>query len=339
MRIRVNQLDQSLRKKLAAIYFISGDEPLQLGESADAVRKYARQAGFVTREVFDADARFDWNQFIDATLSLSLFGEKRILDLRLVSGKPGVEGAKALLAYIDDPPSDSVLLITSVKIASSAQKASWFQALDKSGVIVQVWPLEGGQLINWLKSRMAGKGLRTDADGLALLASRLEGNLLAAAQEIDKIFILQGAGNISAETIAKLVSDNARYDVFKLMDAVLQGDAARASTILFSLAKEGIAPPIVLWGLMKETRQLGQMAFQKEKGQSLEKIMRDYKVWEKRKPMVFKAVERLSSGNLQRILKYGAHVDRIIKGVEKGDPWDGLLTVCMKMCCLEMVTS
>lgn len=329
-------MEHALQQNLAAVYFISGDEPLQLGESADAVRKIAKQAGYSTREVFDVDARFNWNRFLQATKSLSLFGDQRVLDLRLWSGKPGNEGAKALISYTQDPPDDSVLLISSPKVAASVQKAKWFQALDHRGVIVQVWPLEGRQLIDWLKRRMIKKGLRSDAKGIALLASRVEGNLLAAAQEIDKIYILHGAGSIDAETIAELVADNSRFDVFKLMDSVLQGDVARTSKILFSLYKEGMAPPVVLWGLMKETRLLIQMTFQKEKGRSLESIMRENKIWEKRKPLMFKALERLSSDDLQRILKQGAQTDRIIKGIDKGDSWDALLTVCTGLCGTQM---
>ncbi len=337
MRIAPNQLGRVLKENLAPVYFVSGNEPLQLGESADKIRKFAGRAGYSTREVFDVDKGFNWNQFQYASESLSLFDDKRILDLRLPSAKPGSEGAKALVSYVQNPPDDSILLVTAGKVAASSQKSKWFQALDKHGVVVQVWPLEGKPLREWLKQRMARRGLSTDEGGLSHLASRVEGNLLAAAQEIEKIYVLHGAGNIEGETLAELVADSARFDVFKLMDTVLRGDALRASRILFSLKREGIAPPIVLWGLMKETRLLVQMSFKKDQGQTLSQIIREYKVWEKRKPLVINALERLKTHELKTILKQGAGSDRIMKGIDQGDSWDALLTVCMGLCGLNRV--
>ena len=336
MRIAPNQLERVLKENLAPVYFVSGDEPLQLGEAADKIRKFAGRAGYTTREVFDVETGFNWNQFQYACDSISLFEDKRILDLRLFSAKPGNEGAKVLVSYVRNPPDDSILLVTAGKVLVSAQKSKWFQALDKHGVIVQVWPLEGKQLREWLKQRMARRGLSTDERGLSHLASRVEGNLLAAAQEIEKIYILHGAGNIEGETLFGLVADSARFDVFKLMDTVLRGDALRASRILFSLKQEGIAPPIVLWGLMKETRLLVQMSFKKDQGQSLSQILQEQKVWAKRKPLVSRALERLSTDELKRILIQGAQSDRIMKGIEKGDSWKALLTVCMGLCGLNM---
>ncbi len=336
MRIRLNQLEGRLKDNLASVYFVSGDEPLQVGESADTIRTFASKAGYTTREVFQVEKGFNWNHFDYATDSLSLFGDKRILDLRLPSAKPGNDGAKALLKYAENPPDDSILLVTAGKVAASSQKSKWFQALDKNGVILQVWPLEGKQLREWLKQRMMRRGLQTDEVGLVYLASRVEGNLLAAAQEIEKIFILHGAGNIAGGTLAELVANSARFDVFKLMDTVLHGDAVRASKILFNLKQEGIAPPIILWGLMKETRLLVKMSVKKNQGQSLSHIIREHNVWEKRKPLVIRALGRLRTQELKRILKQGAQSDRIMKGIDKGDSWDALLTVCMGLCGLNM---
>lgn len=336
MRIAPNQLERVLKGNLAPVYFVSGDEPLQLGESADKIRKFASRAGYTTREIFDVKTGFNWNQFQYASDSLSLFGDKRILDLRLPSAKPGNEGAKALVSYVQNPPDDSILLVTAGKVAASSQKSKWFKALDKHGVIVQVWPLERVQLREWLKQRMTRRGLRTDEVGLSHLALRVEGNLLAAAQEIEKIYILHGAGDIDGETLVGLVADSARFDVFKLMDTVLRGDGLRASKILFSLKQEGIAPPIVLWGLMKETRLLIQMSLNKDQGHSFSEIIREYKVWEKRKPLVNSALERLNTHGLKRILIQGAQSDRIMKCIDKGDSWDALLTVCMGLCGLNL---
>ncbi len=193
MRIRPEQLNAALQKGLAPVYFISGDEPLQLGEMADAVRKAARQAGFETREIFSADTGFEWNELAVSADSLSIFADKKIIDLRLPSGTPGTEGSKALITYCERLPEDTLLLITAGKLASASLKTRWFQALDKAGCVIQVWPLEGQDLIRWLQQRMQSRGLQAEAEGLRTLAARIEGNLLAAAQEIEKLYVLYGA--------------------------------------------------------------------------------------------------------------------------------------------------
>ena len=192
MRIKPEQLSAALQKGLMPVYFISGDEPLQLGEMADAVRKTARKAGFENREIISAETGFEWNQLALLADSLSIFADKKIIDLRLPSGTPGTDGAKALIAYCDRLPEDTLLLITAGKLASGASKSRWLEALDKVGIVIQVWPLEGQDLIRWLQQRMQQRGLNAETDGLRILASRIEGNLLAAAQEIEKLYVLYG---------------------------------------------------------------------------------------------------------------------------------------------------
>lgn len=332
MNLQANRLAQSLARKLSPIYLITGDEPLQLGEAADAVRKSAKDAGFTHRELFEINPGVKWDRFSQATESLSLFGEKKILDLRLYSGKPGQDGAKVLTAYTQQPTDDTIVLIISPKLSATARKAKWVQAIGRQGIVVQVWPLEGKRLTDWLRQRMLKLGLRPDSEGLAVLADRVEGNMLAAAQEIDKLFILQGPGPVKAESIIGLVSNNARYDVYKLMDAVLQGKPERASKILFSLEREGASPSIVLWGLMKESRLLLQMSFKQKKGHEFQDILHDHNVWESRKTLVVQALARLRYNRLQQILQFGAHTDRIIKGLEEGEPWNGMLTITMALC-------
>lgn len=186
MRLKPEQVRTALQQGLVPIYFISGDEPLQLGEMADAVRAAARAAGYDSREVLIVDAAFSWNEFTESANSLSIFADKKIIDLRLPTAAPGADGSKALIAYCERLPEDTLLLITAAKLAGASLKARWFQALDKAGCVIQVWPLEGQDLIRWLQQRMQRRGLLAETEGIKILASRIEGNLLAAAQEIEK---------------------------------------------------------------------------------------------------------------------------------------------------------
>lgn len=329
MRIRPEQLNAALQKGLAPVYLVSGDEPLQLGEMADAVRKAARQAGFETREVFSADTGFEWNELTVSADSLSIFADKKIIDLRLPSGTPGTEGSKALVAYCERLPEDTLLLITAGKLASASLKTRWFEALDKAGCVIQVWPLEGQDLIRWLQQRMQNRGLQAEAEGLRTLASRVEGNLLAAAQEIEKLYVLYGAGHLSNQQILDVVADSSRFDVFKLMDGVLAASVNRVFRILSGLQAEGIAAPVVLWALTREARLLSKIKQALSQGQNRELVFKNNQVWDKRKQLVSEALGRLNDSDLNRILVLSAKADRQIKGQQQGDPWETLLAVCL----------
>ncbi len=329
MRIRPEQLNAALQKGLAPVYLVSGDEPLQLGEMADAVRKAARQAGFETREVFSADTGFEWNELTVSADSLSIFADKKIIDLRLPSGTPGTEGSKALVAYCERLPEDTLLLITAGKLASASLKTRWFEALDKAGCVVQVWPLEGQDLIRWLQQRMQNRGLQAETEGLRTLAARVEGNLLAAAQEIEKLYVLYGAGNLSNQQILDVVADSSRFDVFKLMDSVLAASVNRVFRVLSGLQAEGIAAPVVLWALTREARLLSKIKLALSQGQNRELVFKNNQVWDKRKQLVSEAISRLNDSDLNRILVLSAKADRQIKGQQQGDPWETLLAVCL----------
>lgn len=327
MKLRADQLKKRLTKGLAPVYLVSGDEPLQLGEAADAIRAAANQAGYTHREVFDVGAGFDWNTVLQAVDSPSLFADRRILDLHLESGSPGRDGAKALLTIAEHPPNDVIVLISTGKLAAGAQKTRWFHALDRQGVVILVWPLQGGQLLQWLEHRLQCKGIQTDPAGVRMLATRVEGNLLAAAQEIEKLYVLQGPGTVDARTIAEVVTDSARFDVFDLVDNALQGHLVSTDRMLGRIRAEGVAPAIVLWALTREIRTLEQIAFGKSNGTPLDTSMRQTNVWEKRKPLIARVIKRLSLTEISRLLVQCAQTDRIIKGLSQGDPWTALLLV------------
>ncbi len=323
MRLKADQLKAALKNKLLPVYLLSGDEPLQLAEAADEIRRAARQAGYI-REVLSIETGSEWPQLRQQSESLSIFADKTLLDVRLAAGKVGVEGSKALIGYCQQLPGDTLLLISSDKLDSSAQKSQWFQAIDKCGAVVQVWPLQGAELIDWLQRRAAGKGMKLDGEAVKILAGRVEGNLLAAAQEIEKLYILHGATTIHRNSVDELVADNARFDVFKLTDALLQGKLNRAVKILHGLQAEDVAAPVILWALSREIRLL--MAIQQVGHQPA--IYKKYQSFDRRKPLIDEALSRLRPADLQRLLRLCTDIDQQIKGERAGDCWETIFSLC-----------
>jgi DNA polymerase-3 subunit delta len=331
MRLRIDQLDEHLKHGLAPIYLLTGDEPLQLGEAADAIRKQARAEGYSGRDILDADKGFDWNELGAEANSLSLFAERRILDLRLASAAIGKAGSQALVEYAERPPADTLLLITSPKLDRSQQSSKWVKTLDQAGVILQVWPIEGPRLQPWIEKRLRQQGLIPEPEVVPMLAERVEGNLLAASQEIDKLLLLNGPGVISPAQLTEAVADSARFDVFGLVDDALLGKPARVVRMLSGLKSEGVAPAVVLWALAREIRQLASMAFDMEKGSSADQAMASHRVWNQRKAIVRQGLTRLRRRRWQQLLALCARTDRTIKGQDKGDPWEQLRTITLTM--------
>ena len=322
MKVRPDQLQRQMKSGLEAIYFISGDEPLQVMESADSIRAEARRCGFTEREVMEVDAQFDWNLLLDAANSLSLFAEKRILELRLPTGKPGKAGSQVLQQYAERPADDTVLIISSGKLEGSAKNTKWFKTLDSKGVIIQCWPVNPDQLPGWISQRLQSKGIVAESEALRLLADRVEGNMLAAAQEVDKLFLLHGAGKLSFEQIAAAVADSARYNIYDLVDSALAGDVCKTSRIISGLKSEGVEPVLMLWALSREIRVITKIA---EDNVSADAAMAQLRVWENRKPLIRKALSRHRAPRWKLFLKRCAKIDKVIKGVEVGRPWDELL--------------
>jgi len=321
MRLNASDLEAHLKRQLLPLYLLTGDEPLQLGEAADRLRRHARDQGYASREVFEVDNRFDWGDFLTAANSLSLFAERRVLDLRIPAGTPGQEGSKALVAYAERPAEDTLLLITLPKLDKPQQGSKWLKALETVGAMVQVWPVEPAQLPAWIDRRMRAKGLQPTREAVLLLADRVEGNLLAAAQEIDKLVLLHSGDPLDATALEQAVADSARYDVFKLVDAALEGKTARVLRILGGLKGEGAAEPIVLWALVREIRTLAAIAGDLERGVPLQRALNRPGLWEKRKPLLGQGARRLSLRRWQRLLQLCARADRAIKGRENADPW------------------
>lgn len=330
MRVKVEQLRPALQKSLAAVYFITGEEPLQLGEAADDVRAAAKKTGYTTREVIDIDNGNEWYKLTSEADSLSIFSEKKLIDLRFPSGKPGIEGSKVLLAYCRDLPVDTVLLLTAGKLETSSLKSQWFQALDREGVIVQVWPLQGSELLSWLQRRAERKGMQLEQDALKSLATRIEGNLLAAAQEIEKLYILHGQNRISKAMVEDEVADSSRFDVFNFSDSLLQGNLNRSIKILHGLQAEGVAAQIVVWAISREARVLINIITALKQGRPRDQVFKDNQIWDKRKPVVQHALTRLKIDGLQKILQMSAVADQQSKGQLAGDCWDSLFNICLE---------
>ena len=333
MKLKLDQLAGHLKGGLSPIYLLSGDEPLQLGEALDAIRAKARASGFDSRELFSVDgAAFDWGEFVTSADSFSLFGDKRFLDLRL-SAKPDKEGSEALLRYAENPMSDAVLVVTLPKLSQTEQKAKWFTALEARGVFIQSWPLEGEQLIGWLDRRMGQKNMLADRSSLAILAARVEGNLLAAAQEVEKLHIQYGSVRIDDDMMRRVVADSARYDVYDLAEAAMMGQLPRAYRILSALRVEGVAAPVVLWALVRDVRIAEMVKSLVEQGTALEMALSNQKerLFDKRRVAIARAVTRLSARQISRALVQCAMTDRVIKGAEIGDAWDALLEVVIRL--------
>ena len=327
MKVYADQLGNQLRGGLSRSYVISGDEPLQRMEAADSIRQAGKSAGYLHREIFDVHTGFDWGQFREAYAAYSLFGEPRILDLRL-TGKPDKAGAEALIGYAEQPAEDAILLVTAPKLSAADQKTRWFQALDRLGVVIQVWPLEDEKLLRWLDRRLNDRGLLADRSGLLLLAARIEGNLLAGAQEIEKLHILYGTGQLTDEQILKSVADSARYDVFDLAEQVLRGHLVKAARVLSGLRGEGIAAPVVLWALTRELRLLNTLRTAIDGGLSAETAFNQQRLWDSRKATLGRALQRLDLSAIRRAFQLSAQADRVMKGQLPGHEWDALLRLC-----------
>ncbi len=331
MRLRPEQLAGQLRQRLSPVYLLSGDEPLQLQEAADAVRAAARAQGFSERQVLHVESGFDWSTLAAEADALSLFAERKIIDLRIPSAKPGDKGSKALVDYTARPPEDNLLLITTGKLEREQQNSKWFKAIDSCGVVVQVWPLDLNALQGWIQQRLAARGLTATPEAVALLAERVEGNLLAAAQEVEKLAMLHGSGQLDVEAIRGAVADSSRYDVFELADAALGGDAARCARILDGLHGEGEEPVLILWALVREIRALAQLGAAQAEGASLDALFSQQRIWDKRKPLFRAALGRHPPRRWQQLLCRAARADRVCKGMEPGNPWDELLQLALLM--------
>ena len=320
MQLRPEQLESHLQQTLARCYLVSGEEPLIIQECADALRQAARRAGCTEREVITIDSAGDWQQLHQRAGAMSLFAEQKLIELRLPSGKPGTEGSKALQEYLA-MDSDDILLIIAGKIDKQSQRAKWYTGLDNAGVVIPVWPIRRDELPRWLEQRLKNAGLQTEREALSLIADRVEGNLLAAVQEVEKLKLLAEDRTITVETVLASVADNARYNSFGLADTALAGDSAAALRTLRGLEAEATAPPVVLWSLARDVRLLAQLDSDTRAGQPLGQAMNQRGVWRNRSGLVQAALKRQDQRGILRLQALVFEVDAAVKGFNKQDPW------------------
>ena len=316
MPLNPNQWSKALAAdRLDAVYLLAGDELLVL-EAADALRAQARRLGYGEREVLEVGQHFDWNDLARAAAGMSLFASRRLIDLRLPTGRPGIEGAKAIGAFCADPPPDVTLLVTAMEW-SNKHDGAWSKKLDTSGTMVVFNAPRAHEWASWIGARLASRGLSATPDAVALLAERVEGNLLAAAQEVDKLAVLHGEGRVDAAEMENLVADSARYDVFKLTDAAFTGDGARALRILAGLRSEGDELLALMGWLVNQL----QLALRLANATDLAAQFRTERLWQAREQLFRQALRRAPREHWLQCLARASRIDRMVKGREQGDPW------------------
>jgi len=324
MKLYPDKLEAHLRSKLAAVYLLYGDEPLQIMEYGDQIRIQAQNAGFTERQVIVIAEDSDWSTFREAADSFSLFAEQRLIELRLPTGKPGRVGSEVLKQYCASAPEDVLLLISSAKIDRSGTNSAWFKAIDKVGVTIAVWPISSAQLGPWLMNRFRAVGLVPDKQALSLIADRVEGNLLAAKQEVERLALLYPPGELSSDQVLAAVGDSARYSIGDLSLAALQGQSARALRILSGLRDEAVSEVLILWALNNEIRSGTRTAEATEAGSSEAAALKGAGIWQNRAEPLKKALVRHSARNWLSMLSVCTTIDRQIKGQAPGSHWDAL---------------
>ncbi|MGF1614121.1 MAG: DNA polymerase III subunit delta [Gammaproteobacteria bacterium] len=334
MQLKTHQLAPHLASQLAPIYLISGDEPLQVQESLDRIRAAAKAAGFTERTVVHVDPSFDWSLLQHAANSPSLFADRRLLDLTitLAGGKIGDRGSKAIANYANHLHPDHMLLMNSPKLEAKTKKSHWYRQVQSVGITLEVWPIPTTSLPAWVKDRASRLGLRLTDSASLFLAERGEGNLLALAQELDKLSLLHGPGAIEIDQVISAVADSARYEPFDLVDSTLLGDATRTVRVLKGLWQEGVAPQLVLGTLLWEARSLAQMARRLRQGETLAQLMTEQRVWRSRSRAIQKALARHPAEHWLDVMAVAGHVEHLIKGLAPGNPWDGLQQLSLLIC-------
>ncbi len=335
MQLRPEALEPHLAKGLAPLYVISSDEHLLALEAADKIRRAARAAGHTERDVLTVERTFKWGELLAANQALSLFGDKKLIELRIPSGKPGKDGSAALQAYAKDLSPDNLTLITLPKLDWQTAKASWVASLQQAAVYIEIPNVERAHLPNWIGQRLASQGQSADRSALDFIADRVEGNLLAAHQEIQKLGLLHEPGKLSFEQVQDAVLNVARYDVFKLSEAMLAGDPARLVRMLEGLKGEGEALPLVLWAVAEEIRTLLKLKSGMAQGRPLGALLKEYRIWGPRERMMDPALRRISLATLESALQEAAQVDKMVKGLRArafaGDAWDAMLQLALKV--------
>lgn len=323
VKLNPDNLTTHLEQKLLPVYLVSGDEPLLTGEAADAVRARARAAGFTERESHFLERGSDWDDVRASAGNMSLFGSRRLVEIRLPSGKPGVSGNKALVALLERNDPDTLFLILTPRLDRDAQNSDWVRAVEAHGAWVQVWPVDVDRLPAWLRARCRRLKLDATDDALELLAERTEGNLLAAHQELEKLTLLAHDGRVTVDTILASVTDSARFDVFQLGEAVLAGDAERALRMIAGLRGEGTEPTLVLWALTKAIRDLWS---------GIANPLAAKPRWGRQSAALDQGLRRAGRLSFPSLTVRAGRADRMVKGRLAGNAWDEIALLAVDIC-------
>ena len=322
MKLTSDSLAAQLAQRLLPAYLVSGDEPLLTAEAADAIRARARAAGYTEREVHFIERAGDWDDVRGSAANMSLFGGRRVLEIRLHSGKPGVAGNAAMVALLEARDPDTLFLVLAPRLDRDAQAADWVRAIEAYGAWVQVWPVDAARLSAWLRARARSLGLDADDEAIELLAARTEGNLLAAHQELAKLALLTAGGRVTAAAVQASVADSARFDVFQLGEAVLEGETTRALRMLAGLRAEGTEATLALWALTKALRDVwnAQAGGGRAPG------------WQRQGAALAAAQRRAPRLSFRTLVQRAARADRMIKGRLTGNAWDEMALLAAELC-------
>lgn len=332
MKVQLRALARHLDGGLAPVYLVAADEPLLVADALDAIRAAARRAGFDTRDVHVADRGFRWDELLAGADNLSLFSPRRILEVRMPSPRPGDAGARVLRELAAKPDPDRLLIVAiSARLDSSAASSQWVKALEGAGVLVEIRPIERGELPQWIRERGARYRLKLTPGAAELLADRVEGHLLAADQELMKLALLVDGGTVDEAQVLESVADSARFDVFRLTDAVLAGDAPRAVRVLAGLRSEGVEPVLVSWALGRELGLLTALKFAATSGQRLDAVFARHRVWPKRRTLLEGALRRYDGRRLAALLAQAVELDAVVKGAPGLTPWDAITRLVLAM--------
>jgi DNA polymerase III subunit delta len=321
MKLSGDNLPAALGRQLGRVYLISGDEPLLVNEAADAIRAKARANGFTERDLHVVERGFDWQALLGQSRAMSLFAERKIIEIRMTNPTPGEQGGDAIIELAEQSDPDTMVLVITGKLDGRTMNSRWVGAIDKHGTVVQIWPIELARLSGWIRERLSRHGLVADAAAAALLAERVEGNLLAAHQEVEKLALLVPAGPLSSQTIVEAVADSARFDVLQLGEAAMRGKTARALRILEGLRGEGVEPTLVLWAINKDLQWIARAHELVSSGQSSDAAMNALYVWKPRQPAMKMALARLQKRVINEMILAAERADRAVKGALRTDPW------------------
>ena len=325
MKISLPQLNKQLKGGLAEVYFVAGDQPLLIGEALDGIRARARKDGYEDREVFVVGAGFDWDLIRNSACNMSLFASRRVVEIRLPTGKPGRVGGPMLAELAAKPPPDTLLIIVAEQFDSTTAKSKWVGQLIDSAVAVIVRPISVDQLPAWIEQNLQRQSLTYDREVIELLVHRVEGNLLAARQEIDKLGLLATNSHVSLELATESVADGARFDVFQLADVALRGDVTRAVRMLYGLRAEGVAPALTLWALVRESMSVASVWLKVSQGVPEGVAMKQSGIWSARQQLMTQCLRKHNRESIDYLLQAAVTADRIVKGAHYGSAWDALL--------------